>query len=697
MAQRLICGNWQEAGRVRRWLLVLCILITTGIAVLHMYAILPHHGTTNLERAITIVFGGLFAWISIGFWEAMAGLLSLVRRSDRFAITRALNKEVALRERAVRTAILVPICNEDVARVFAGLRVTYESLEKTGQLEQFDFYVLSDTQNPDAWVDEEIAWAELCESVEGFNRVFYRRRRVNLKRKSGNIADFCRRWGSSYKYMIVFDADSVMAGSSLVALVTMMEQRPKVGIIQTCPMAVNRETLIGRVGQFANHLYGPIFTAGLHFLQLGDSHYWGHNAIIRVAPFIKHCALPKLSGRPPFGGDILSHDFVEAALMRRAGWEIWLAYDLDGSYEEMPPTLLNELKRDRRWCQGNLQHLRMLFGKGIFPAHRALFLHGIMAYGSALLWVLFLGLSTALAITESFRLPDYFPADRVLFPTWPVWHLQWALTLLITTAVILFLPKVSSVAIVIAKQRRARDFGGVMRLLASFVAEVLFATLFSPIRMFFHSKFVLMTLLGRQTSWGSQQRGDRETGWSEALRLHGPGTVVALVWAAVLFVYNRSFFWWNIPVFTPLGLSIPLSVWSSRATIGRALRRRGLFLIPEEVAPAPELLDLGNILRKNEESTVGLPSAWQNGFSRAVVDPRINALHLDLLRHKRKVSEGVARRRQGLGDKALRDGPESLSAAEKRELLYDPAVMRDLHKKVWEITDPRLAGIWGLP
>ena len=684
---------WEKTAQRRRILMVALILGTTLIASSYMADVMPQKGTTPLELTIVIVFGALFAWISIGFWESIAGLYTLLRGYDRFAITRTMTVADSGIEPEVRTAILIPVCNEEVSRVFAGLEATYRSLEATGKLQHFDFFVLSDSGNPDAWVAEEIAWYETCQSLNAFKRIFYRHRQVNIKRKSGNIADFCRRWGRNYRYMIVFDADSVMTGQSLVQMVRMMEKNPRIGILQTSPLAINKESLIARVQQFSNHVYGPMFVAGLHFTQLGDSHFWGHNAILRVEPFMQYCGLPQLPGKPPLGGEILSHDFVEAALMRKAGYEVWLAYDLDGSYEEVPPTLLEELKRDRRWCQGNMQHMRLLFAKGLFPAHRALFLHGAMAYVSALLWFLFLSLSTAEAIYEVVREPVYFPAGRSLFPQWPVWHPQWALTLLATTAVILFLPKLLSVLVIISKGG-ARAFGGVMRLLISVLVEVVFSTLFAPIRMLFHSKFVFVTLVGQQVGWGSQQRSDLGTGWGEAARFHGAGTVVALLWGILLFLVNRSFFWWNMPVFIPVILSIPLSVWSSRASLGRRFRRLGLFLIPEETAPPPELQNLEIKEHKKLRSSLSIDK--EEGFVRAVVDPKINFLHRSLLRKERTVSSSVASRRQQLQEKALTGGPESLSVKEKKELLYDPRCMEELHQKVWEITDRLQAERWSL-
>jgi membrane glycosyltransferase len=689
-------NTWLRAAAIRRGLLLFLSFGATFVATSYMAQVLPYSFNPPLRITVIIFFATLYAWISVSFWTAIVGFFTLLKRYDRFAVVRPIEEENTEIQPHVRTAILFPICNEEVERVFGGLYATYQSLNQTGRLDHFDFFVLSDTTDPDIWVEEEAAWAGLCESLGTPNQVFYRRRKVNVKRKSGNVADFCRRWGRNYKYMIVFDADSIMSGSTLVRMVRLMEERPDIGILQTLPMAVNRNSLIGRLQQFANHVYGPMFGAGLHYWQLGDAHYWGHNAIIRVEPFMKHCALPQLPGKPPLGGEILSHDFVEAALMRRAGFGIWLAYNLSGSYEEAPPTLLNELKRDRRWCQGNLQHLRLVFTKGFFPAHRILFLHGAMSYISGLLWFLFLSLSTVLAVAEVFYKPNYFPTERSLFPEWPIWHPGWALTLLASTAVILLLPKLFSFFLVTIKQRRAKQFGGVLRFLASLILEIVFSALLAPIRMLFHSKFVFLTLLGRQVSWSSQERDDLGTSWSEALKFHSSGMVLALLWGAGMFVVNRSFFWWLTPILIALVLSAPLSVWTSRATAGRMFGKLGLFLIPEEVNPPQELLGLQDYITRRYLDRLRSTLNVQHGFVRAVVDPKLNALHIALLRRPRKVSPKVALRRKKYMEKALEFGPQSLSAQQKRELLHDPECMAALHTKVWELPEGTIAELWGL-
>ncbi len=687
---------WEKIAFWRRFLLLLLVLGTTTVVSGFVAVLLLRRGNLGLELLLVVLFAVLFAWISIGFWVCVLGYLTLVRRADRFAVTGAADAGTAPPAPEVRTAVLIPICDEEVDRVFAGIYAIYQSLRQTGQLDNFDFFVLSDTSNPDTWIEEEAAWADLCHTLEAADKLFYRSRRVNLKRKSGNVADFCRRWGRNYRYMVVLDADSVMTGSTLVGLRRLMEEHPDIGILQTAPLTVNHETLFARLQQFANHIYGPLFAAGLHFWQLGDGQYWGHNAIIRVAPFMQHCGLPRLPGKPPLGGDILSHDFVEATLMRRAGWGVWLAYQLDGSFEELPPTLLGELKRDRRWCQGNLQHLRLLFTRGIFPAHRALFLNGAMAYLSALFWFLFLAASTVAALAETLAEPDYFPNKFSLFPHWPVWRPEWAVILLAATAVILFLPKLLGAVYVLIHRSRGRAFGGAGKVLLGVCAELIFSSLFAPIRMLFHSKFVFLTLLGQRVGWGMQSRSDRGTGWLEALRFHALELILGIIWGAVVVWINPGFFWWLTPILFSLVLAIPLSVYSSRSAAGRMFRRAGLFLIPEELAPPQELVWLRNRLQETQGTVSPLAIARADGFRRALVDPRVTSLHLALLRAERKVSPAIAARRRNLREKALRQGPDSLTGAEKTVLLSDPASLCALHQSVWALTDEDQARAWGL-
>jgi membrane glycosyltransferase len=412
---------------------------------------------------------------------------------------------------------------------------------------------------------------------------------------------------------------------------------------------------------------------------------------------MEHCALPKLPGTPPLGGEILSHDFVEAALMGRAGWTLWLAYDLGGSYEEVPSTLLEEMSRDRRWCQGNLQHLRLLFTEGLFGAHRALFVNGVLSYVSALLWFTFLVLSTVAAILEVIRVPDYFPHGPSLFPEWPVWRPEWAIALLSVTGIILFLPKVLSILLLVLHERNARAYGGVARLTLSVMLEIVLSSLLAPIRMTFHSRFVVQNLLGRTVTWRSQGREDAETSWSEAVRHHGFDTLFASAWGISLYWLNPDYFWWVTPIIGALILSIPTSVVSSRVSLGDRARRWRLFLIPEESDPPPELCSLTARLAVAETEARARPAVEQDGIVRVAADPLVNALHRALLGPPRRVTPAIQAARRAVIDRLVTQGPGALDARARRHLLVDPALLDQLHERVWSLPDRERAAVWGRP
>ncbi|MGQ0619612.1 MAG: glucans biosynthesis glucosyltransferase MdoH [Panacagrimonas sp.] len=670
--------HWRGAAIRRRLVLLAFIIGQTWMATYFMTAILPYHGSHWLEMVILAIYAVLFAWVGAGFWTALMGFWVLALGRDRYSISATGEPEVPIADDA-RTAILVPICNEDVTRVFAGIRATYDSLVRTGERKHFDLYILSDSSEADTRVAELEAWLTLCREVRGFGHIYYRRRVNRIRRKSGNVADWCRRWGSLYRYMIILDADSVMSGACLKRLVQLMEANPKAGIIQTAPRAAGRETLYARIQQMATRVYGPLFTAGLHFWQLGESHYWGHNAILRVAPFMRHCALGKIEGSGPLAGEILSHDFVEAALMRRAGWAVWIAYDLPGSYEEMPPSLLDELKRDRRWCQGNLQNFQLFTAQGLHPAHRAVFMTGVMAYLSAPLWFLFLVLSTALLAMNVLSEPVYFTEPNQLFPLWPEWHPDWAIRLFGATATLLFLPKMLAALLLLIRPAELRGFGGPLRMVSSVVLETLFSALLAPIRMLFHTRFVVAALLGLKLVWKSPPRGDNETTWGEALSKHGGGTLLGLAWAAGIYQLDPGYLWWLLPVVGSLMLSIPLSVWSARVSLGRAFRGLRLFLIPEESMPPRELRWLRNAVRR---ATAPLAD-----FRRAVVDPVINALASAYGIPRERRPAALRDQHECLLERALRQGPEALDDLSRNVVLHDPLLLARLHARVWTASD----------
>src|ERR1043166_3014898 len=571
--------SWLAA---RRALFLSLTALTVMLISWRTFAMLQINGLDPLKTAGFLLFVVLLIPIALSFWTAAIGFVVQSSGGDPLGVTRDLLEDDADTVEHPRTAVVMPIYNEDPVRVFAGLKVTYQDLEKTGRLPSFDFFVLSDTTDPDIWVREEMAFADLRRQVSDPARLIYRNRRDNVDRKMGNIADFCATWGNRYRYMIVFDADSIMTGTSLINLVRVMEKNPRAGIVQAPPLPVNRRTLFGRLQQFATHAYSLNFTTGLNFWQGGAANYWGHNAIIRVAPFVEHCRLPKLSGKEPLGGTILSHDFVEAAFMRRAGWKVYLAGELRGSYEEMPSSLIGYAARDRRWCQGNLQHARLLLTPGFHMVNRLHIWLGIMSYLASPLWLLLLAIATAAEINESFGQHSYFARGRALFPTWHISVEQTALLLFSLMMLLLLAPKVLSYITQCRQRERRAGFGGGLNLATSVICETFISSLLAPNLALLQTRFVITTLLGKNVRWDAQDRGDAETSFREACRRHWPSAVLGAAWAALLLATVPQLFWWFSPVFAGFLLAVPLSAWTSRVRAGERARARAPFLIPEE-------------------------------------------------------------------------------------------------------------------
>jgi len=682
----------------RRFMFFSSIFVLTSVATWFMADLLWRGGLDPFEIALLVLFVLLFAHIATGFCMALIGFYVVNRGGDSCRITNTVDWDAGGDVPLAGTAVIIPVYNENVSRVFEGLRVIYRSVQEARQLEHFDFFVLSDSDQPNQWLQEEVAWVELCKQVGGFGRIFYRKRRQAINRKSGNVADFLRRWGRNYRYMVVLDADSLMTGRTLVRLVAMMEKNPGVGIIQTAPRVANGGTLYARLQQFANRLYSPLFLAGLNYWQQHDGNYWGHNAILRVQPFMDYCCLPDLPGREPFGGRILSHDFVEAALMRKAGWQVWMAADLEGTYEEGPPTLIDSAKRDRRWSQGNLQHSWLLFARGFRPMNRMHLLFGIMAYVASPLWLLFLLLSSIdvfrVVLNGGFTmLPEAFTS--VFGYTLEVPE---ALFLFVFTLLLLFLPKALSVIVTLRDRELTQAFGGSARLVASALLETVISALLAPIHMLFNSKFVIFTLLGQGVSWVTQRRGpaDGDTDWREAILTHAGHTVFGVIWGVSAFILVPSFFWWLSPVLAGLVFSIPLSILLSQVGMGRAAARLGLFLTPEENRPGYELRRLRQNLAECYKQLRPIePLRDDYGLLQAVLDPYVNAVHVSLLRQRRPSAE-AREYFLHLRRRLLAEGPGSLTVKEKMALLLDAESMIWLHRELWRLPAGALAGWWRL-
>ena len=576
------------AIRLRRWLYGVLVAATTLAGAAMMLDIMRDGGVTLLELVILALFTATFGWIAMPFWNAVIGfVLALLRRDplslQALRLPRASAAGAPGDPAASRTALVMPVHNEDPARVTAGLAAMLRALDRGGHGGRFDLFLLSDTTDPAIAVAEEAAWAALCRRIGGAAGMHYRRRAANSGRKAGNIADFCRRWGARYDLMVVLDADSIMTAAALLALVRAMEANPQAGLIQTVPLPARRTTLFGRFIQFAGCLYGPLLAAGQAWWQADAANYWGHNAIIRVAPFRAHCGLPVLPGRPPLGGAILSHDFVEAALMRRAGWDVYLLPHMEGSYEEAPGNVVDYARRDRRWCQGSLQHLRLLGVPGFHPLNRAYFLLGAAGYLSSVGWLLLLLASTLYVLLS---VPGAGAPVLWVPRSWP----GPAVPLLAVTAVLLLAPRL--LALLQALSGR-RAFGGAPRLLAGALLETLFAVVVAPVMMLYHTRFVASILAGRDIRWEAQVREGDTLGWRETWS--GGAwwiTSAGVVWGAVTLYASPFFLLWLAPILTGLLLAAPLIRWTSSRSLGGWARRRGLLLVPSETAPPPELLGM---------------------------------------------------------------------------------------------------------
>jgi membrane glycosyltransferase len=563
---------WVTAANRRRGVFMLLTVLSTAFATSLFAGAQPEQNNGWLQYGQLALFGLLSAWVVTGFVTALMGFwVSL--RGDAHTLSAAAVRNHPMNPDA-RTAIIMPICNEDVATVFAGLRATCESLAATGHASQFDVFVLSDSDDAAIASAEKSAWEDLRAALAAQPdlpqiEVYYRLRTRRTHRKAGNVADFCRRWGNDYRYMVVLDADSVMSGSCLVSMVKLMEAHPKAGIVQTATQAIGHATLHARAQQFGSRITGRLFTLGMQFWQLGESHYWGHNAIIRVEPFMKHCALAPIKGRGGMSGSIMSHDFVEAALMRRAGYQVWLVSDLTGSYEQQPPDLLSELQRDRRWCQGNLQNSRLMAEPGIHRVHRTMFAIGAMSYLSAPLWLAFLTIGTALWAADASAVPSWQAVPDELRTLW-----MWTLTML-------FMPRVLGLLAVFLKGEQ-KSFGGTAALLASSVVETVLAVMQAPIRMLAHSLFVLVAITGLKLEWTSPPREANGVTWRDALARLAPMTVVIGLLGLGVAAVNANALIWLAPVALPLLLAVPLTVATSHVGLGTWMRSRGVMLIPEE-------------------------------------------------------------------------------------------------------------------
>ncbi len=641
----------------------------TAWAAWEMYMVLSVAALTPLEAVVLVLFVALFAWIAFSFTSAVGGAIAMIGGSRPLGI----DPRAPLPSLHGRVALLMPTYNEDPARVMAGLQATYESLAETGALGHFDVFILSDTTDADVWVAEEAGVLAL-RARTGAERIFYRRRAKNIDRKAGNIGEWVTGYGAAYDCMIVLDADSVMTGDAIVRLAAAMEANPSVGLIQTLPIIVGGRTLFARVQQFAGRLYGPLLAQGLAWWHGADSNYWGHNAIIRTQAFAEQAGLPHLKGPPPFGGHILSHDFVEAALIRRGGWGVHMVPALEGSYEEGPPSLTDLAIRDRRWCQGNLQHAAVLPTRGLALASRIHLLTGIGSYITSPLWLTMLLVGLAISVQARFIPPDYFPSGASLFPSWPAQDPIRAAWVFGGTMAVLLFPKLIAFTLLLFDRERRRGFGGGFAAFAGLLLETLISGLAAPVLMVVQSGGVISILIGRDSGWQPQRRDDGSVPLGDTVRRYAVQMVLGAVLAVTAWLIAVELFYWMLPVILGLLLAVVIAAGTARRDVGEAVGRLGLLRTPEERAPPA-------VLQRARALTAELSAAGPSGEAvmRLAGDPDLLAAHRAMLPfggHRRK-GDVTTERLVGLAKVAdgetLAEVLATLTPREKAAVLGDAA------------------------
>ncbi len=544
-------------------------LALTAVALITPVVIYTRDGFTPLEVLGVALLGILLLAISAWFVNAVLGMRVLITGKGRDTIVMADETPPA----AGRTALLMPIYHEDAGAAIGRMARMERSLAALGADRHFDLFVLSDSRR------DEVADAE-WEAFQALQAaatcpVYYRRRAENHERKVGNISEWVRRFGGAYDYMVVLDADSHMGAASLLKLVDAMERHPGVGLIQTTPTITGATTVFSRASQFAVKLYGRVAGAGLAWWCGSEATYWGHNAVIRVRAFAACAGLSKLRGRKPFGGDVMSHDVVEAALMRRGGWAVHLAADLPESHEETPPSLGDFMVRERRWAQGNLQHLALVGAPGLHWVNRIQFLMGAMAYLASPLWLasVIVGLAIELQSPVDWESFWYILTPRIT-------PFLWGSAL---CGLLLLGPKLMGLALVLSRKAERDAFGGTKTLLKNAAFEALLSAVTAPILMARNSRVVFEALIGRDSGWAPQRRTAGSMKVRDAFQQHRWEFAVGAALSSAL-VARPDLSLLFAPILLPLLLTGPLSAVLSDGRIGAKVRAKGLLATPEERA-----------------------------------------------------------------------------------------------------------------
>jgi membrane glycosyltransferase len=558
----------------RRWIVlglnVATWLLLNGAA----WSVLGSGGWTLVDIVLALAFAIATPWTVLGFWNALIGLWLLHREGDAMTevapFARAGDERVPV---TIRTAVFMTLRNEDPERAIARLKIVKQSIDATGEGSQFDYFILSDTNNEAIGEREEKAAAAFAAEA-GEGRVVYRRRTDNTAFKAGNVRDFLDRWGARYELMLPLDADSLMAGATIVKHVRMMQAYPKLGILQSLVVGMPSSSAFARIFQFGMRQGMRSYTMGQAWWVGDCGPFWGHNALVRIRPFMDHCHLPVLSGGPPLGGHVLSHDQVEATFMRRAGYEVRVLPEEEGSWEENPPTILEFSRRDVRWCQGNMQYVKLLDQPGLKLISRFQLLWAILMFVGVPAWTLMIALSPFLAWHGPSR--DAFPVG-------------FAATVYVIFFLMYLMPKIAGFTDILLTEGGTDRYGGRAHFLGAAATELVFSFLLGALTSFRITVFMIGLAFGKSVTWGGQQRDAMALSWREAWDAFWPQ--MAFGWAVfgLLWWASPAAALWSLPLTAGFLVAVPFAVLTASPALGSFFVSHRLCGIPEEFAMPDEI------------------------------------------------------------------------------------------------------------
>jgi membrane glycosyltransferase len=553
---------------------------TAGLLWLAAFAVPPRSAGATL---FLVLFTVTLPWSVVGFWNAIIGFLIMSGCRDPVATVNPLAACIRSDERVTAlTAILMCVRDETPDQVTRNLTPLLDGLVAAHVAHLFHLYVLSDTSDPETIVGEEACFSAFIAKWRDTISLTYRRRTANIGFKAGNIRDFCDRWGADHELAVTLDADSFVPAETILRLVRIMQANPMLGILQTLVIGLPSMSAFARLFQFGMRLGMRSYTLGGAWWQGDCGPYWGHNAILRLKPFVMHCHLPVLPEGGPLGGHILSHDQVEAALMRRAGYEVRVLPVEGISWEENPPTLMEYISRDLRWCQGNMQYWRLLSLPGLKPVSRFQLIFAILMYCGSPAWM---GLVAIGALAIAFADTATAPAAGVGLG---VGSALFAIMLLM-----IFAPKIASSADVLMRRSVRRSYGGAAQFILNVASETLFSFLLSPVMALTHTVFLFrLFLLGRGGAWNSQKRQSHAVPWRLAFVRLWPHTLAGLAVITGAAATTASDIGYALMVAGGLALSVPFAAVTAAPSVGALLARIGVGRIPEETEPPIMLLPL---------------------------------------------------------------------------------------------------------